>query len=252
MQKKIISYSVLFVGIIFLSVFFGYSYGDLIISFLRENQETKKELSMSKTSSSKENFRVSLYFGSSENNLLKKYSTSIPKTNNEIELIENIIKLLIKGPSRNGFVPTIPKKTKLRSVFKGENDILYLDFNRSLSENHIGGAWSELITLNSLVYSISKNIKEKFRRIVLLIEGQEALTLNGSISILGSLSMKKDLVSEREIINLDIKNSSERSIREDLYQRKKISPAGLPNSSFEKKMEEKEEINPVGIPVKKP
>ena len=77
MQKKIISYLVLFVGIIFLSVFFGYSYGDLIISFLRENQETKKELSMSKTSSSKENFRVSLFFGSSENNLLKKYSTSI-------------------------------------------------------------------------------------------------------------------------------------------------------------------------------
>ena len=252
MQKKIISYLVLFVGIIFLSVFFGYSYGDLIISFLRENQETKKELSMSITSSSKENFRVSLFFGSSENNLLKKYSTSIPKTNNEIELIENIIKLLIKGPSRNGFVPTIPKKAKLRSVFKGENDILYLDFNRSLSENHIGGAWSELITLNSLVYSISKNIKMRFRRIVLLIEGQEALTLNGTISILGSLSMKKDLVSEREIINLDIKNSSERSIREDLYQRKKISTAGLPNSSFEKKMKEKEEINPVGIPVKKP
>ncbi|MBE17416.1 MAG: hypothetical protein CMH79_01520 [Nitrospinae bacterium] len=251
MQKKIISYLFLFIGVVFLAVFFGYSYGDLIISFLRENQGIKKELSLNKNDSGNGDFRVSLYFGSSEKNLLKKYIVKIPKEKNEIKFIENIIKLLIKGPKIDGFVPTIPKKTKLRSVFRGENRVLYLDFDRSISENHIGGAWSELMTLNSIVYSISKNITQNFSRIVLLIEGQEALTLRGSISILGSLTMKKDLVSEREIIILNTKDSPVRGLRE-IFKKRNIDPAGVPKISLEKSLKKKEKINPVGIPSQKP
>ncbi len=252
MQKKIISYFLFFIAIVFFAVFFGYSYGDLIISFMRENQGIKKESSLDKNDSENGDFRASLFFGSSEKNILKKYIVKISKGKNEIEFIENIIKLLMKGPERDRFVPTIPKKTKLRSVFKGEDGVLYLDFDRSISKNHIGGALSELITLNSLVYSISKNISRKFPRIVLLIEGQEALTLAGSISILGSLTMKKDLVSEREIIILNTKDSPVRGLREEIFEKRKISPAGVPKISLEKRTQEKEKINPVGIPSRKP
>ena len=252
MKKKIIIYFISSVSFVFLAVLFGYSYGDLIISFLRENQGKKKNLSLDENYSGKENFSVSLYFGSSDENLLKKYSTKIVKGKNEIESIKNIVKALIKGPKREGFVPTIPKETKLRSIFRGQNRVLYLDFDRSISEKHIGGAWAEIITLNSLGHSISKNFGEKIERIVLLIEGQEALTLSGSVSISGSLTTKKSLISEVEIINLNPKNLPTRQIKGDLSPKKKVNPAGLPNKSLKKRMRIKEEINPVGIPKKKP
>lgn len=252
MKKKIILYFVSSVFLVFLAVLFGYSYGDLIISFLRDNQGKKKSLFLGEDDSGKENFSVSLYFGSSDKNLLKKYPTKIVKGKNEIESIKNIVRALIKGPKRDGFVPTISKETKLRSIFRGQNRVLYLDFDRSISEKHIGGAWAEIITLNSIGYSISKNFGEKIEQIVLLIEGQEALTLSGSVSISRSLTMKKKLISEVEINNLNPKNLPTRQKRGDLSPKKKINPAGLPNKSQEKRMRIKEEINPVGIPTKIP
>lgn len=252
MKKNIIIYFISSISFVFLSVLFGYSYGDLIISFLRDSQGTKKNLLLDENNSGKENLSVSLYFGSSDKNLLKKYSTKIVKGKNEIESIKNIVKALIKGPKRDGFFPTIPKETKLRSIFRGENGVLYLDFDRSISEKHIGGAWAEVVTLNSLGHSISSNFGEKIKRIVLLIEGQEALTLAGSVSISGSLTMKKKLISEVEINNLNPKNLPTRQVRGNLSPKKKVDPAGLPNKLLKKRMRIKEEINPVGIPTKKP
>ncbi|MED5579366.1 MAG: GerMN domain-containing protein [Nitrospinota bacterium] len=252
MKKKIIVYSISFLVLVFSAIMFGYSYGDLIISFLRNTQGTKRSLLSEGGDSGKEIFSASLYFGSSEKNVLVKYPAKIPKGKNDVESIRNLVNALIKGPKGDGFVRTMPKETKLRSIFKGEDGVLYLDFSRSISENHPGGAWAEIITLNSLAYSISKNFGKKIDRIVLLIEGQEAITLSGTVSMLGSLTMKKDLISEREIINLDTTVFPTRRIRDGFSTKKKVSPAGLPDKSLEKSMRIKEDINPVGTPYKKP
>ena len=64
--------------------------------------------------------------------------------------------------------------------------------------------------------------------------------------------MKKKLISEVEINNLNPKNLPTRQVRGNLSPKKKVDPAGLPNKLLKKRMRIKEEINPVGIPTKKP
>lgn len=92
-----------------------------------------------------------------------------------------IVRELLAGPAQERLVPTLPPGTELLGV-RIEGDVLTLDFNRALQENHGGGSTGELATVYSLVNSLVEGVPG-VARVRFLIEGEPIETLVGHLDL---------------------------------------------------------------------
>ena len=60
-----------------------------------------------------------------------------------------------------------------------------------------GGAWAELMTAYGVANTVIKNFPDLFDRVVLLIGGQEAHSIAGSLAITGPLKVRDELIAKR-------------------------------------------------------
>jgi spore germination protein GerM len=88
---------------------------------------------------------------------------------------------LIDG-SADGNFPTIPKGTQLRAFFILDDGTAVVDFSPQFRENHPGSCRMEQLTLFSVVNSLILNVPE-IRRVKILINGTEAQTLAGHLTL---------------------------------------------------------------------
>ena len=92
-----------------------------------------------------------------------------------------IISALIDG-SRGSLIPTIPERTKLKAFFIDDDRTAYIDMNKAIKTDHLGGIQSEMLTVYSIVNTLVLNIDE-IRSVKLLVDGQEAATLVGHVDL---------------------------------------------------------------------
>ena len=126
-----------------------------------------------------------LYFADINNTFLMSEQRSLPHPENEVDYARSIVRELIRGPQK-GLVRTIPGTTQLRALYISSAGVCYVDLSRAAEKDHPGGCNSELLTVYSMVNSLILNIPE-IKRVKILIEGQEALTLAGHIDLKPSL-----------------------------------------------------------------
>lgn len=109
------------------------------------------------------------------------------------EFIEAIIAELVSGPDGRNRVPTLPAHVSLRSAYFKDN-VAYVDFTDGIRELHPGGAWTEVLTVYSIVNTLTENFSE-IKRVQFLIEGRESNTLAGHVDISAPLAGRIQLLA---------------------------------------------------------
>lgn len=187
------------IAIIFLSVVVVYIFQDTLWDGLTDLMERgrpgalseteKKELALAPT------VDVTLYFGSAEGDMLVPVTAKVEKGATSIQTVRHVLRALIQGPGQESYTPVIPAGTGLRAVFPGPESALYVDFDAKFVEGHPGGAWPEMLTAQAVANTVLQNFGNLFDRVILLVDGQEALTVAGSYAITGPLRFREDVVS---------------------------------------------------------
>jgi spore germination protein GerM len=124
---------------------------------------------------------VHLYFIAKSNYFLMSERRAVIHPDGTVNFARAIIEALIKGP-QEGLLRTIPSGTKLKAVFVTPDGVCYVDLSEEIRHNHPGGSNTELLTVYSIVNSLILNVPE-IRRVKLLIDGSEVLTLAGHINL---------------------------------------------------------------------
>lgn len=97
---------------------------------------------------------------------------------------------LIKGPTKD-LLPTIPSGTKVREVYFDANGVAYVDFTHELRDGHIGGSAEELMTVESIVNTLARNVPE-VQAVLFLIDGRPVQTLAGHVDLQTPLRPSSD------------------------------------------------------------
>jgi len=124
---------------------------------------------------------VSLYFADTDNAFLKSEQRTVSRPSDPAEFGRVIIESLIKGPA-GGLGRTIPEETLLKTFNVAKDGSAYADFTSAIRDKHPGGSSSELLTVYSIVNSLVMNIPE-IKRVKILIEGRESITLAGHMDL---------------------------------------------------------------------
>ncbi len=122
---------------------------------------------------------VHLYFSDKDNSFLKAETRDLFHSDNLSEFGKNIVEALIEGP-KTGLMRTIPTDTILKAFYITRDGTAYVDMSDTIRDAHPGGVKSELFTIYSMVNSLTLNIPE-IDALKILINGKEAMTLNGHI-----------------------------------------------------------------------
>ena len=88
-----------------------------------------------------------------------------------------------------GLLNAIPVGTAVRNVFIDENKCVYIDFERSIIDRHVGGTEGESLTLEALKRTMAENFPE-LDSMKLLVEGKELASLAGHITTRLKLKVK--------------------------------------------------------------
>lgn len=94
----------------------------------------------------------------------------------------DVVVELIKGPSNEHLISTLPKETKLKSLFITPEGNAYVDFSNELAANHIGGTEEEMLTIYSITNTILINFPS-IKKVQILIDNKQRDTLNGHLYI---------------------------------------------------------------------
>ncbi len=140
---------------------------------------------------------ATLYFADAEEDVLAPHPAEVEIGEDDVHTLRNALEALIEGPKEEGRAPILPPGTKLRAVFPGAGGAAYVDFDKTFREAHPGGAWAELMTAYGVAAVVIRNFPHLFDRVTLLVEGQEAQTVAGSLAITGPLRLREDLMAKR-------------------------------------------------------
>lgn len=201
--------------------------------------------------------KKTLYFAGAEEDLLVPYPVEVEIGKDNVDTLRNLLAALIAGPKGEGYAPVIPKGTKLRVTFPGPDGVAYVDFDETLRDDHPGGAWAELMTAYGVASTVVKNFPDLFDRVVLLIGGQEAQSIAGSLAITGPLRVREELISER-VSSPTAGGSSPAASNEAAVSGVPATATGQPPASAVGVPKEtlppvgSAPVDPVGVPQKKP
>jgi len=124
--------------------------------------------------------KLTLYFGDKDAFFLLKEERTVIQRGESAE--ELAIWELIKGPSEDTHVRTVPKEARLLSLQVVEG-IAYANFSREIQTKHWGGSTGEAFTAQSIVQTLVANNKD-IKKVQFLIEGkiEEAIWGHGITS----------------------------------------------------------------------
>jgi spore germination protein GerM len=138
----------------------------------------KKEREFPEVSNKTNFFKV--YFLDAKTDKLVSESCTMKDLPSEDRKAEEIIKILLNVPKNKKLISPIPKSTKLLGI-KITNGLAYVDFSREFLTNHPGGSTSEIMTINSVVSSLIRNVPQ-IKEVQFLVEGKKFNTIAGHIN----------------------------------------------------------------------
>ncbi len=123
---------------------------------------------------------VDLFFADSSGRRLALERREITGTGRD-GLLQTVVEELVKGPSGENRVRTLPETVQVREVFSRE-DIVWVDLGASIVDEHPGGAWTEVLTVYSIVNTVTENFSE-VKLVHIIVDGRERETLAGHVDI---------------------------------------------------------------------
>ena len=129
-----------------------------------------------------------LYFGNDDGSKLKKYELKNANYGNKTKE-EFIVEKLISGPDKDGYMPTLNKNVKLRSV-SSSNNICYVDFDDSFLRER-SGAFDDVC-----IYSIVNSLCElnDIHEVQITVNKESDITYHKKISLREPFIRNLDIV----------------------------------------------------------
>jgi len=140
---------------------------------------------------SESTFEVTLYFTNEEFDGLYPEKRLIEQRSSG--LLESVLQELLKGPKLSNHYSPIPESTSLNGVFT-ESGVVYVDLSYEMKEGQSGGTSQELLSIFSVVNTLTS--LPDVKRIKILIDGKEEITLCGHIDISEPLERDEKLIAE--------------------------------------------------------
>jgi len=137
--------------------------------------------------------KVFIFYQSSSRNQLRPEENEIFRTERLTDQAKQVIELLARGPAGKGAVSALPPGTRLRSLFLFEDGLAVVDFSGEMSRAHPGGVWGERASVYAVVNSLIFNFPS-IRRVKILVDGREAETLAGHLSLARPFGMDLSMV----------------------------------------------------------
>ncbi len=128
-------------------------------------------------SSSEPKQTATLYFPAYDTGTLVAETRPITWAQLETDRIRQVLLGLIEG-SHQAHSPALPPNTTIRGVFLTQEGTAYVDFSQEMSAGVLPGIASENLVAYSIANSLAANVPA-VKRVKILIQGQEADTLNG-------------------------------------------------------------------------
>jgi len=109
----------------------------------------------------------------------------VPPSEVQTRVVESAVLEYLKGPSGDA-VSYVPEGTQLLGLYRGSDDIIYMDLSHEFRSNFQGDAYGEFLLLRGLYESVMSNA-EDVTGLKVLIEGKDVDTIGGHISLKGTL-----------------------------------------------------------------
>lgn len=109
------------------------------------------------------------------------------------DLLKSVVEELIRGPADEDRIRTLPESVMVRAVFEREKTV-WVDLGGAVSDEHPGGAWTEVLAVYSLVNTLTENFTD-VSRVQILINGRESDTFAGHVDISTPLSSRIQLLA---------------------------------------------------------
>ncbi|MDF1536161.1 MAG: GerMN domain-containing protein [bacterium] len=135
---------------------------------------------------------VDLYFADSSGRRLALERREVAGTGRQ-GLLRAVIEELVKGPVGEDRVRTLPETTQVKAVYF-QDATVWVDLGASIVDEHPGGAWTEVLTVYSIVNTITENFTE-VDQVQIIVDGRERETLAGHVDISGPLPGRVQLLS---------------------------------------------------------
>ncbi len=155
------------------------SRGDIILSVLNPNPPTTIQT-------------VTLYFTSLQSPILMKEQRDI-HVNNNVPLERYIIDELIKGPTQEGLLATIPKETTVNDISNKEG-VCQVDLSFDVKSKHFTTPESKSLMIYSIVNSLTE--LSKIQKVAFLIDGKKEIEFSKEIDLSEFFERKEMLIEE--------------------------------------------------------
>ena len=161
----------------FVLLLLGTAGGYFIFSFGMQTE--KKQIKEESEAEDADYTYLKLYYP--YNNRLNMEDRRVPRTDSRIGAANSTVLEFLKGPA--GVTGSyVPEGAELLGIYPGEDGILYIDLSEGVRNNFQGDALGEFLFLRGLYESLLSNVYG-VAGVKLLIEGQEADSIGGHISI---------------------------------------------------------------------
>ena len=125
---------------------------------------------------------VVLFFQRAADDALGPERRKILLTDSIADQARQIVSELIAGPSVEGLLPTVPKRTALLGFYLDRAGTAYVDLSEEFAALHPGGSAEEVATVFSIVDSLTYNLPE-VKRVRFLVAGEERESLKNHLDL---------------------------------------------------------------------
>ncbi len=171
-SKATIVVTVLIAVVVAAAIYGGFRYNKVIrdrLARLTEKVEIESEPGI-------DVYTARIYFADEQYEKLVAEKREMDKEDEPEDEIKQVIGELIKGPDADELARTLPKKTKLKSVFISDG-IAMLDFDEGIiSEKY--GTTGEMFLINSIYRTVTENV-EDVNGVQILVDGSKGPTIYG-------------------------------------------------------------------------
>lgn len=123
--------------------------------------------------------------------LITEERTIHPETDQTADIAAALLEELIKGPTDEDLVKTIPEETRVLGVEVSEG-LATANFSKELSSKHWGGSAGETMTVLSIANTLTE--LDGIDRVQILVEGEKQETLAGHWYIAEPVERKEDAI----------------------------------------------------------
>ncbi len=187
-KTLIIIFIIILLALIITSVFYYFKFKKEANVIKTTPEELPKRIIQKVTT-----IKIKLLFTSEEEPLLYIEERQINTSDDIEDQCYDTIQELIKGPESIKLISTIPKETKLNSLFITPDGTAFVDFSKEIIAEQSGGTEQELIAIYSIVNTLILNFPS-IKKVQILINERQQETFNGHIYIGIPLIYNKNLM----------------------------------------------------------